>query len=444
MTPRTHRWIPSLAILAAFAACAKSEPAPLPRANPRTVGLSRTRLRRLDEFFRIQAERHRAAGYVWMVARDGKLVDEGASGYRNIAARTPMTLDTRFRIASMSKPITTVAVLMLYERGDFQLDDPVARFLPEFAHPRVFVRMGTDGKPVTVPASRPITIRDLLTQQGGLGYVFDGTTPLGKMYDTLHLDPHASLAEVVRKIATMPLYFEPGQGWRYSYADDVLGRLVEVVSGMPFAQFLHQEIFAPLGMNATAFHLTAAQAPLLATVYRREPDGELAPSPSPWLMDPTDRRIWPSGGGGLISTAGDYLRFAQMLANGGSLDGHEILSPITVGLMAHDQVPPDALYHYFGADSLGLGYGLGVAVELDAAHAPQADLDGDISWGGILDTHWLVSPRSGLVAVLMTQLDPSGDAGPRRTTGDFHDLLFATVRPAADPRAGGRSRADGR
>ena len=438
MTLRARRWavFPLLGAFAAsaFAAPTRGDPPPLPRANPHAVGMSRTRLRRLDEFFRIQAARHRAAGYVWMVARDGKLVDAGASGYRNLADRTPMTLDTRFRIASMTKPITTVAVLMLYERGDFQLDDPVSRFLPEFADARVFVRMGADGQPVTVPARDPITIRDLLTQQSGLGYVFDATTPLGKVYGQLHLAPHDSLATVVRKIAKMPLYFDPGQGWRYSFADDVLGRLVEVVSGMPFAKFVHQEIFAPLAMNSTSFHLSPAEAPLLATLYRRQPDGELVPSHSPWLMDPTDPRVWPSGGGGLVSTAGDYLRFAQMLANGGSLDGHEILSPVTVALMTHDQVPPDALYRYFGPDSTGLGYGLGVAVELDAAHAPQAELNGDISWGGVWDTQWLVSPRSGLVAVLMTQLDPTGDTGPRRSRGDFHDLLFSAVRKLDAPR----------
>lgn len=442
MTLRAHRWV-LVAALGAFTASVVAAPVPrdsppLPRANPRAVGLSRARLQRLNEFFRIQAERHRAAGYVWMVARDGKLVDEGASGYRNLANHVPMTLDTRFRIASMTKPITTVAVLKLYERGDFQLDDPVAKFLPEFAHPRVFVRMGPDGQPVTVPARDPITIRDLLTQQSGLGYVFDDTTALGKVYGTLHLTPHDSLATVVDKIAAMPLYFEPGQGWRYSFADDVLGRLVEVVSGMPFARFVHQEILAPLGMNSTGFHLSAADAPRLATLYRRQPDGELVPSHSPWLIDPTDPRVWPSGGGGLVSTAGDYLRFAQMLANGGSLDGHEILSPVTVALMTHNEVPPGAVANYFGPDSTGLGYGLGVAVELDAAHAPQAELNGDISWGGVWDTHWLVSPRAGLVAVLMTQLDPSGDTGPRRTAGDFHDLLFATVRRLDPPHAGVR------
>ncbi len=442
MTRRAPRWAAfvSLGALAvsAFAAAARDDAPPLPRSSPRAVGMSRARLHRLDEFFRIQAAQHRAAGFVWMVARDGKLVDEGASGYRNLATHAPMTLDTRFRIASMTKPITTVAVLKLYERGDFQLDDPVSRFLPEFAHPRVFVRMGADGQPVTVPARHPITIRDLLTQQSGLGYVFDDTTPLGKVYATLHLAPHDSLATVVRKIAQMPLYFQPGEGWRYSFADDVLGRLVEVVSGMPFAKFVHQEILAPLAMNSTSFHLGPAEAPLLATLYRRQPDGELVPSHSPWLMDPTDPRVWPSGGGGMISTAGDYLRFAQMLANGGSLDGHEILSPVTVALMTHNQVPPDALYRYFGPDSTGLGYGLGVAVELDAAHAPQAELNGDISWGGVWDTQWLVSPRSGLVAVLLTQIDPTGATGPRRDRGDFHDLLFSAVRHLAARRDGGR------
>ena len=419
----------------ACAAASAARPAdPLPRASAASLGLSRARLRHMNEFFKIAAERHQAAGYVLMIARDGKLVDESAVGYRNIGSHQPMTLDTRFRIASMSKPITSVAVLMLYEEGLFQLDDPIARFLPEFAHSRVYTGMDAHGNVMTEPAKRGITIRDLLTHRSGLGYLpgFDTKTPLGKVYAKMQPDPDGTLAANVRKIAAMPLYYQPGEGWRYSYADDVLGRLVEVVSGMPFAQFLRERIFMPLKMNSTGFYLSATDKPLLATMYRRDGDGELEESHASWITDPTDAKIWPSGGGGLISTAGDYLRFAQMLANGGSLDGRQILSPVTVDLMTHNQVPRKALFDYFGPDSIGLGYGLGVGVEIDARHAPLAGLNGDYSWGGIFDTHWIASPRTGLVAVLMTQIDPtvapSGNPTPSHTDADFRALLFGAVK----------------
>ncbi|MDE1924195.1 MAG: beta-lactamase family protein [Gammaproteobacteria bacterium] len=412
---------------------------PLPRASAAALGLSGPRLQHMNEFFKIESERHLAAGYVLMVARDGKLVDASAVGYRNLRSRAPMTLDTRFRIASMSKPITSVAVLMLYEQGLFQLDDPIARFLPEFAHPRVFTGLDSHGNVLTEPAKRGITIRDLLTHRSGLGYLpgFDMKTPLATIYGKMRPDADATLAANVRKIAAMPLYYQPGAGWRYSYADDVLGRLVEVVSGMPFAQFLREKIFTPLNMNSTGFYLPAADAPLLATMYRRDNDGGLRTSHADWLTDPTDAKVWPSGGGGLISTAGDYLRFAQMLANGGSLDGHQILSPVTVDLMTHNQVAPDALFDFFGPDSIGLGYGLGVGVEIDARHAPLAGMDGDYSWGGIFDTHWIVSPATGLVAVLMTQIDPTvapaGNPTPSHTDADLRTLLFASVKSLAPP-----------
>ncbi len=435
--------VAALTMLAGAPGGAVASPArvfdPLPRESAAALGLSGERLQRMNEFFKIESERHLAAGYVLMVARDGRLVDASAVGYRNIRGRVPMTLDTRFRIASMSKPITSVAVLMLYEQGLFQLDDPVAKFLPEFAHSRVFTGLDAHGNALTEPAKRGITIRDLLTHRSGLGYLpgFDMKTPLAKIYGKMQPDPDATLAANVRRIAALPLYYQPGEGWRYSYADDVLGRLVEVVSGMPFAQFLRERIFAPLKMNSTGFHLSAADEPLLATMYRRDGDGELRTSHAAWLTDPTDAKVWPSGGGGLISTAGDYLRFAQMLANGGSLDGRQILSPVTVDLMTHNQVPNDALFDYFGPDSIGLGYGLGVGVEIDARHAPLAGLDGDYSWGGIFDTHWIVSPRTGLVAVLMTQIDPSiapsGNPTPSHTDADFHALLFGSVKRLAPP-----------
>jgi len=235
----------------------------------------------------------------------------------------------------------------------------------------------------------------------------------------------------------MPLYFQPGQGWRYSYADDVLGRLVEVVSGMPLPQFLSERIFAPLRMNATGFYLPADAKPLLATMYGPDGEGGLAVSHAGWIADPSDPNLWPSGGGGLLSTAGDYLRFAQMLANGGSLDGREYLSPVTVALMTHNQVPADAMVKYWGADSAGLGYGLGVGVEIDAPHAPQADFNGDYSWGGIFGTEWLASPRTGIVAVLLTQIDPTGNSIRLRTDVDFQNLLFAAVRDLKPPAAAG-------
>ena len=408
---------------------------PLPTAKPETVGMSTDRLNAMTGYFRDQTAAHLAAGYVLMVARDGKLVHAAALGLRNIEHGVPMTLDTRFRIASMSKPITTVAVLMLYEEGRFHLDDPVARFLPEFAHPRVFTGVDAQGVMTTEPARRGITIRDLLTHTSGLGYLFDAKTPLGKAYQALELDPHGSLADNVRLIAAQPLYFQPGEGWFYSYADDVLGRLVEVVSGMQFAQFLSERLFVPLRMTATGFYVPEAARSSLVTMYRHDPQGALRAVSGG--DDPADPLRWPSGGGGMISTAGDYLRFAQMLANGGSLEGRQYLSPVTVDLMTHTQVADTAMADFWGAGSTGLGYGLGVGVEIDTRHATHAGYPGDFSWGGVYDTHWVASPRTGIVAVLLTQNDPSGpDATRQRAANDddLMNLLFAAVTAVAAPR----------
>jgi CubicO group peptidase (beta-lactamase class C family) len=399
--------------------------------------LSVERLDHMRDFFRGEVDKQSAAGYVILVARGGKLVYSTAIGMRTLAREVPMTLDTRFRIASMSKPITSVAVLMLYEEGRFHLDDPVSRFLPEFANERVFTGVDAQGALVTEPAKVPITIRHLLTHTSGLGYVFDPSTPLGKAYTTLPITPHSSLADAVRAIAGVPLYFQPGTGWRYSYADDVLGRLVEVVSGMPFERFLKTRLFDPLGMRHTGFYLPESDLPLLATLYKHGSTGELEPSDASLLGSPADPNRWPSGGGGLISTAGDYLRFAQMLENGGSFEGKRVLSPVTVALMRSNQVPDDALFNFWGADSRGLGYGLGVGTLIDAAHSPYAGFNGDYAWGGFWDTHWVASPRTGIVAVLLTQVDPRGNQSPQRTDPDFRDLLFASVeRIDAEPAQG--------
>lgn len=414
---------------------AASPVAPLPPAAPASVGLSAERLDRLAAHFEGETKRAYSAGYVLMVARHGKLAYARAIGQRDVEGRVPMTLDTRFRIASMTKPVTAVAVLMLYEDGRFLLDDPVARYLPAFANARVYTGVDADGSLKTEPARRAITIRDLLTHTSGLGYGpgFDRNTPLAKAYAAVNLAGPGTLADKVETLAGLPLYFQPGDGWRYSYSYDVLGRLVEVVSGQSLPDFLQARLFGPLKMQSTGFTIAAADRPLLASLYTHGGAATgIKPSNPPWLTDPSQPSRTPSGGGGLISTAGDYLRFAQMLVNGGSLDGRRLLSPTTVALMTSNQVPVDALQKYFGADSVGLGYGLGVAVEVDARRAYHAACVGDFYWGGIFDTHWVGSPRTGLVAVLLHQLDPTGNQSPPRTDYEFKNLLFAALTSTPD------------
>ena len=375
-----------------------SPEAPLPIARPAALGLSAERLAYMGQYFGQQAAQDVAAGYVIMVARDGKLAYAQAVGMRDREQQLPMTLDTRFRIASMTKPVTAVAVLMLYEEARLHLDDPLSRYLPEFADVRVFAGLDDKGKPKTEPARRPITVRHLLTHTAGLGYgkLFDGGSPNAEAWSTLSLSSTETLEQKVKEVAKLPLYTHPGDAWRYSVASDVLGRVVE--------------------------------------------NGKLVPGDFGPIGVPTTAPAFISGGGGLISTAGDYLRFAQMLANGGSLEGRQYLSPVTVALMTSNQVDEDAQERYWGDDSKGLGYGLGVAPQIDFRQSPYADLDGDFTWGGILDTHWMASPRTGLVAVLMTQMNPVGRTEPRRTDGDFRGLLFASVRTLDGAGNGGARR----
>ena len=430
-------WTLALGALVASVAAAAHAPAssaaPLPVAAPSAQGMSAARLAHMGDHFRGEAERKAGPGYVMMVARHGKLVYSAAVGQRDLENKLPMTLDTRFRIASMTKPITSVAVLMLYEEGRLQLDDPVSKFIPAFADARVYTGADAAGNITTEALKRPITIRHLLTHTSGLGYGpgYDQTSPLAKTWAGLNLGGADTAAEKVRKLTAVPLYSQPGEAWRYSYAHDVLGYLVEVVSGMPFDEFLKTRLFDPLGMQHTGFFIPSADAPLLAGVYRHTKEGGLERVDGGPSKAPIKRPPFLSGGGGLISTAGDYLRFAQMLANGGSFAGHQYLSPVTVALMTSNQVADDAMAKYWGDNSRGLGYGLGVAPIIDFRWAPQANLNGDYSWGGAFDTHWLVSPRTGIVAVLFTQVaasgNASGNASTQRTYVDFRNQVYASV-----------------
>lgn len=407
---------------------------PLPRAKPETVGMSATRLASMGEFFRREAERGAAAGYTILVARDGKLVYSAAVGMRDRENAVPMSLDTRFRIFSMSKPVTSVAVLMLYEEGKLQLDDPVSRFLPAFADMRVFTGVDAAGNIQTEPAREPITIRHLLTHTSGFGYGagYDRTSPLGPLWAGVNFGGDLSSEEKIRKLAALPLYFQPGTQWRYSYATDVLGYLVEVVSGMPFAEFLRTRLFDPLGMSHTGFYVSPTDAKLMATVYRRIAGdrgnvGKLERVEGPFAMPPTSPPALPSGGGGLISTAGDYLRFAQMLANGGQFAGRRYLAPSTVELMTSQQVADDAQAKAYGEKWRGLGFGLGVSPVIDFRRVPQANRNGDYTWPGVLDTNWMVSPSTGVVAVVLTQVVRGADGLPNRTYQDMHNQVYQAI-----------------
>jgi CubicO group peptidase (beta-lactamase class C family) len=402
---------------------------PLPVAKPESQGMSTERLERMGAFFQGEVAKETAAGYVIVVARNGKLLYSTAVGERDREQHLPMTLDTRFRIASMTKPVTMTAALMLYEQGKFHLDDPISRYLPEFKDMQVAVGMDEAGNLKTEPAKRLITIRHVMTHTAGFGYgaLFDGNSPASKAWAKVGLGDGSTLAQKTAEIAKLPLNFHPGESWRYSVANDVLGRLVEAVSGMPFDDYLQQNLFNPLAMTHTGFYVQPQDVQLVAKAYKHDAAGKLELGEFGPLSAQTKRPAFISGGGGLISTAGDYLRFAQMLANGGTFEGRQYLSPVTVALMSSNQVPADAQRLYWGESSKGLGYGLGVAPEIDIRIAPHAGMDGDYSWGGVLDTHWVASPKTGVVAVLMTQVNPLGRK-EARTDDDFRNLLFAAVQ----------------
>jgi CubicO group peptidase (beta-lactamase class C family) len=420
--------ITASATLGAHAAAAP-DATPLPPARAESVGMSSERLAAMGRFFESESRREGAAGYAILVARHGKLVYSTAVGMRDREARVPMTLDTRFRMFSMTKPMTSVAVLMLYEEGKLQLDDPVSRYLPAFAQSRVFVGVDADGKPRTEPAKQPITIRHLLTHTAGLGYGpgYDRGSPLAAAWGAFNLYGSGTADEKIARMAALPLYFQPGSEWRYSYAADVLGHLVEVVSGMPFAEFLRTRMFEPLGMSHTGFYVAPSDARLVAAAYRRNAAGKLERVEGPLVAPPTAPPPFASGGAGLISTAGDYLRFAQMLANKGRFEGRTYLSPVTVELMTTHQVADDAQAKAYGDTWRGLGFGLGVSPVIDFRHVPQANRNGDYTWPGVLDTNWMVSPSTGIVAVVLAQVARGADGQPNRTYQDMHNQVYQAV-----------------
>jgi len=388
--------------------------------DPAEVGLDPNRLQRLDRHFTRYVDNGKLPGWLLSISRNGRLAHVSTCGARDMEARLPVETDTLWRIYSMTKPVTSVAAMILYEEGAFELTDPVSAFIPSFADVRVFTG-GSDLKLVTVPATEPMRIWHLLTHTSGLTYGFHRSHPVDARYRAGGFEwgypPGLDLAACCDAWAGIPLLFQPGAEWNYSVSTDVLGRVIEVASGQSLDEFLASAVFGPLGMTETAFCVGEQDAGRLAALYTPGQGGQAARLNTMGKVAAT-RPDFLSGGGGLISTAGDYHRFTQMLLGrpespAGELDGTRVLGPRTVAYMTRNHLPGGADLENFGrplfaeAPFRGMGFGLGFAVVIDAAAGKTLTSAGEYSWGGAASTVFLVDPAEGLTVSFFTQLLPS-------------------------------------
>jgi CubicO group peptidase (beta-lactamase class C family) len=377
-------------------------------ADPIEAGFDPARLARIDDYLRRYVDEGLLPGWQLVITRGGHIVHAATAGHRDRERATPIGHDSLFRIYSMTKPVTSVAAMMLYERGAFQLTDPVGGILDAFAAPRVYSG-GSDLRMSTVPATEPMRMAHLLTHTSGLTYGFLRQHPVDAAYRAAGLDGSAGLglADLCDGLAAVPLLFQPGSEWAYSMATDVLGRVVEVLSGRTLEDFFATEIFEPLGMRETRFGVGDAPDSRLARLYSLTDAGL---QPAGGLAAAVDRPSYPSGGGGLISSAHDYHRFTQMLLRGGALDGQRLLGSRTVAYMTRNHLPRGADLADFGrplyseSPMRGVGFGLGFSVDLDAAAAGRPGSPGTFGWGGMAGTRFWVDPAEELTALFFTQV----------------------------------------
>jgi CubicO group peptidase (beta-lactamase class C family) len=398
----------------------------LRRSSPASQGLDEVRLERLDAALQSYVDDGRIAGSVTLVLRDGRVVYSAAKGMRNIAARQPMTEDTIFRIASQTKAIISTGIMILHERGDLQITDPLSRYFPEWANTKVAVARNGGGYDL-VPLARPITLRDLLTHTSGIGYGgFASTGPadqawvdagISGWYFASNDEP---IGETVKRMAALPQQAQPGTQWIYGYNVDILGAVIEKASGRDLATFLRTEIFEPLDMDDTQFYVDPDDAERLAVVYQPKAGGGIEPVPAVGSMLGQGEyvngpRVSYSGGAGLTSTAGDYAKFLQMTLNGGILNGVRLLSPKTVELMVTD--------HLNGIPfQPGNGMGLGFSVLKDLGARGTMGSVGEYGWGGAYHSQYWVDPVEKLVVVYLTQILNTGVLNDARALDDFSKL----------------------
>ncbi len=419
MTRTTRLPAFATATLLAVALASPTTAKDLPIAAPEKAGMSTERLARMDKAIHDYVDAGRTPGVVTVIVRHGKVVHVDAYGKADASGRATRT-DDLFRMYSMTKPITSVALLMLYEEGKFQLTDPLAKYFPAFADSKVYAGTTAQGRMLLDSPKRPITIQDVFRHTAGFGYGFGGPTSADKAWVEANL-MGKGLDDVVEKAAKLPLLYQPGEKWVYSVSHDIQAALVQKLSGMPFDEFVRQRIFAPLGMKNAYFKIPADQKGRVPAQYANAPGGKIVVDNSPMGANYGDTVF---GGLSISTAASDYARFAQMLLNKGELDGVRLLSPKTVELMAQNHLPAAAMAA--GGVSPGTGYGLGVSVLLDPAAKGNLGSVGEFGWSGAASTHVLIDPKEDLVAVYCTQL-MGGDMGLRSEFATF--LYQAIVAP---------------
>jgi CubicO group peptidase (beta-lactamase class C family) len=401
-------------------------------ATPEDVGLSGARLRRIDEHLIAKyVEPGRIAGALTLVARRGKIAFLSPVGKMDRERGTAMRADTLFRIYSMTKPVTSVALMMLHERGAFQLGDPVHKWLPGWDQLRVY-RYGQYPNFVTEPAERPMTVRDLLTHTSGLSYGILERTHLDAAYRKLGIgEGKGTLSDMVEKLGSLPLAFSPGTRWGYSVATDVIARLVEILSGRRFDEYVRQEILEPLGMVDTGYTVAAEKLPRYAANYSRSPEGGMTLFDDPMNSAYARPKALFTGSSGLISTAADYVRFAEMLRCGGALGGARIVGPRTVQYMTKNHLPGGVDLASIATESSfsetryeGVGFGLGFHVLLDPVRSQVPGSAGEYGWGGMASTAFWIDPAEELTVIFLTQLVPSSALNVR---AELKSIVYGAI-----------------
>jgi CubicO group peptidase (beta-lactamase class C family) len=378
--------------------------------KPETVGFSSERLERLHALMQQAVDQKQIAGIVTILARHGKVVDYRTYGYRDMASGAAMTKDVIFRDFSMTKPVTGVAMMILYEQGKWLPSDPISKFIPEFADLKVYKGTGADGKAILADPDHAPTMRELMTHTAGFTYGFFGNTPVDQMYRDKQIFASKNLQEFIDKLSTLPLLYDPGKGWTYSVSMDIEGYIVEKLSGQSLPQFDREHIFAPLGMRDAGFYVPQDKRARFTTLYQTGPNGELVEAkrgPGGTASDYAAEPSMASGGGGMVSTAEDYYRFAEMLAHGGELNGTRILAPATVKLMSSNHLPASLLTGEFGIGLQqmrpGFGYGYNCAVVYDPPEANLPEGKGTFFWDGAAGTWFWIDPTNDIVFIGMIQ-----------------------------------------